>query len=116
MYPQVYLLNGISTESAAMPNMLNGVTGSSHTCSHSTALRPLAGQQRVARAVPAEPMREDRLELSAVAGADNGVQAEAGVRRALVNRIRLSIKAGDYLTSEKIDVTVDCIHQDLLGR
>jgi hypothetical protein len=113
MCPQVCLLKGISPEIAAMPNMLNGVTGSSLACSYSTALPPLAGQP-LAHAVPAEPMRADRVELSEVTGADDGLEAEAGVR-ALVNRIRLSIKARDYLTSEKIGVAVDRIHQELLG-
>ncbi len=98
-----------------MPNMLDGAAGSSHIGSRSAALRPLARERRAAREVPAGLMREDRVELSTAAGEANRCPDTPRIRDELVERIRRNIAAGDYLTSEKIDVTVDCIYQELFG-
>ena len=98
-----------------MPNVLNGVATSNHICSCSAALCPLAREGRAAREVPAGLTSEDRVDLSEVAVEDNCSQDAPGFRRELVERIRRSIAAGDYLTSEKIDVTVGCICHELFG-
>ena len=98
-----------------MPNMLDGAASSSHICSRSAALRPLAREQRVAREVPAGLMREDRVEWSTAAGEGNCCPDTLRIRHESVERIRRSIAAGDYLTPEKIDVTVDRICQELFG-
>jgi hypothetical protein len=42
----------------------------------------------------------------AVGGGDQGQEAQP-IRRLLVERLRQSIAAGDYLTSEKIDATLE---------
>jgi hypothetical protein len=98
-----------------MPNMLDGAAGSSHICTRSAALRPLARKRRMAREVPAGLMPEDRIDLPEAAE-DNCCDDAPRVDRELVEGIRQSIEAGDYLTSEKIDVTVDCIYRELFGR
>jgi hypothetical protein len=109
------LLNGISKESAAMPTVFDGVAVSGHIGSRAAALRPLAREWQMAREVSAGLMREDRVELSTAAGEGNRCPDTPRIRDELVERIRRSIAAGDYLTSEKIDVTVTCIYQALLG-
>ena len=99
-----------------MANMLDGAASSIHICSRSAALRSLARKRRVAREVPAGLRREDRVEWSTAAGEGNRCPDTLRIRHELVERIRRSIAAGDYLTPEKIEVTVDRICQELSGR
>jgi hypothetical protein len=99
-----------------MPNMLNGVAGSSHSCNRSAALRPIARNWQAAREILAGLMLKDRVDLPETAGEYNCSDAAPGVDHDLVERIRRSIAARDYLTPEKIDVTVDCIYRELFGR
>ncbi len=96
-----------------MPTVLDEVAVSSHIGSRAAALRPLAREGRGAREVPAGLMAEDRVELSTAAGEGNRCPDTPRVRDELVERIRRSIAAGDYLTPDKIDVTVGCIYQEL---
>ncbi len=98
-----------------MPNTFDGIAGLDHLSNRSDALRPLTRERRVACEVPAGMMREDRVELSAAAGEGDRCADTPRIRDELVERLRRSIAAGDYLTSEKIDVTVDCIYQELFG-
>ena len=98
-----------------MPNMLDGVAGSSHICRHWAALHPFARESGVVCKAGGDLLPEDRGELSAAAGESNHGQDALRIRHELVERIRQSIAAGDYLTSEKIDAAVKGLHEELLG-
>jgi hypothetical protein len=79
------------------------------------ALRPVARDWRAAHQAPATPMPEGRVDLPKAVGEVHCGQDAPRIHHELVERIRQSIAAGDYLTSEKIDVTVDCICRELLS-
>ena len=98
-----------------MPNVLDRVAGSSHRCGRSTVLRPLAREWRVTRERPAGLMHEDGVDLPKAAGEGNRCPETPWIGHKSLERIRRSVAAGDYLTPGKINVTVDCIYQELLG-
>jgi hypothetical protein len=111
-----FLLNGISKESAAMLNMLDGVAGSSHISSRWAAVPPCARESRVVCKAAGDLIPEDRVEPSETAGEGNHGQDAQRIGHEPVERIRRSIAAGNYLTSEKIDATVERLYAELFGQ
>jgi hypothetical protein len=83
--------------------------------SRSVAWRPVARDWRAAHQAPPTPLPEGRVDLPKAVGEDHCGQDAPQIRHELVECIRQSVATGDYLTSEKIDVTVDCICRELLS-
>lgn len=65
---------------------------------------------------PGERVPQGSVRLSATLAEPRHGQQTRPNRHPLLERICHSIAAGDYLTSEKIDMTVDCIYRELFGR
>ena len=99
-----------------MANMFDGIIGSSQICGRWVALHPFARESRVVCKAAGDLIPEDRVELSATAGEDNHGQDALRICHESVERIRQSIAAGDYLTSEKIDAAVERLCEELLGQ
>jgi anti-sigma28 factor (negative regulator of flagellin synthesis) len=99
-----------------MAHMFDDVITLSQISSHSAALHPLARESHVARKAPGGPIPQDRLELSEAAGEGNRGQDAVQIRLELVERIRQSVAAGNYLTSDKIDAAVERLYQVLSGQ
>jgi anti-sigma28 factor (negative regulator of flagellin synthesis) len=68
-----------------------------------------------ARGGTGERIPRDSISLSEVVGESNHAQEARPNRHQLVERLRQSIAAGNYLTSEKIDGTVERLYRELLG-
>jgi anti-sigma28 factor (negative regulator of flagellin synthesis) len=99
-----------------MASMFDGIIGSSQICSRWAALHPFAREARAMCKAAGDLIPEDRVELSEAAGEGNHGQDAQRIRHESVERIRRSIAAGDYLTSEKIDATVERLYEELLGQ
>ena len=62
-----------------------------------------------------ERIPRDSVRLSVAVGEGELGQEARPIRHLLVERLRRSIAAGDYLTSEKIDGTVKRLYRELVG-
>jgi anti-sigma28 factor (negative regulator of flagellin synthesis) len=92
-----------------MAHMFDDVVSSSQILSRSTPLHPLARESHVARKAPAGSSCQ-RLRGERTRGHD-----APQIRHELVERIRQRIAAGNYVTSDKIDATVERLYQVLSG-
>ena len=99
-----------------MANMFDGITGSSPICSRWAALHRFARESQAVCKAAGHLIPEDRVELSEAAGEGNHGQDAQRISHESVERIRRSIAAGNYLTSEKIDATVERLYEELLGQ
>ena len=99
-----------------MANMFDGIPGPSQICSRRAAWHPFARESRVVREAAADQIQDDRVELSEAAIEANHGRDAQRIRDESVERIRRSIAAGDYLTSEKIDATVERLYEVLSGQ
>jgi anti-sigma28 factor (negative regulator of flagellin synthesis) len=59
---------------------------------------------------------QDSVKLSETIGEGNHDQETRPISRQLVESLRQSIAAGNYLTSMKIDTTVERLYRELLGK
>jgi hypothetical protein len=109
------LLNGIRKENAAMASVFDGDMRLSQIGRPSAASHPRARKSQAAREATGELTPEDRVELSEAAGKGDNGQVARRICHLLVERLRQSIAADEYLTPEKIDGTVERLYRELFG-
>lgn len=62
---------------------------------------------------PRQERDADQVDLSREARVLIDESRDPQIRHALVQRVRIDIARGDYLTSQKIDFVVDRLHEEL---
>jgi hypothetical protein len=68
-----------------------------------------------ARGGSGERSPQDSVKLPEAVGEGSQGQEARPIRRLLVERLRQSIAAGDYLTPEKMDATLERLYRELVG-
>lgn len=73
------------------------------------------GRRSAEQPTPRQDRDADQVDLSREARALIQESRDPRIRHALVQRVRIDIARGDYLTSQKIDFVVDRLHEELRG-